>query len=485
MMAQTPPPIKVHEVYKVSPSQTTTTTTTTTLPLTFFDIRWLRLPPVERLFFYAFPNPTISFFDFLLPNLKRSLELTLQHFFPLAGNITWPQHSPIPTITYVPGHDSVSLAFSESNDDFDHISSDFCEVSKRRRLVPSLSVSDDKTSLLALQVTLFPNSGFVIGITTHHAGVDGNCSTVFVKAWAYACSKIMEHPSLSTLPTISLPENLTPFLHRSVIKDAKGLAQSFSDAWMNFSGPNNRSVMLWGNKNNREEVQLDNNEPVKGIFELKPSHIQKLKNYVKSKTGIVKVSTFSVTVAYSLSCLVKAEQPEQEQVALVFPVDCRSRLEPVVSPTYFGNCLMGRLVLEETEKVMASEGFVTVLKGISEVLNGLESGVLNDVEKWQRKIESVFLEGKRAYSIAGSTRFGVYGVDFGYGRPKKVDVASVDKTGAFALSESRDGDGGVEIALALKKEQMEVHFIAPELDMCQRKQDKLCYFYISVMSCGV
>ncbi|XLU75894.1 hypothetical protein S245_034947, partial [Arachis hypogaea] len=85
----------------------------------------------------------------------------------------------------------------------------------------------------------------------------------------------------------------------------------------------------------------------------------------------------------------------------------------------------------------------------------MESGVLNDVEKWKRKIESVFLEGKRAYSVAGSTRFGVYGVDFGYGRPKKVDVASVDKTGAFALSESRDGDGGVEIALALKKEQME------------------------------
>ncbi|MED6218453.1 hypothetical protein PIB30_026676 [Stylosanthes scabra] len=454
-MAQTQPPIiKVHQVYKVTPSQTTTTTTT--LPLTYFDLLWTRLPPVERLFFYQLPNPTISFFDSLLPNLKHSLELTLQHFFPLAGNITWPHHSPIPIITYVPGHDSVPLTVSESNEDFNHISSDFCEVSKRRRLVPSLTISDEKTSLLALQITLFPNSGFVIGITTHHAAADGNCSTLFLKAWAYTCSKIIENPSLSSLPSLlSLPENLRPFLDRSVIKDPNGgLTQSFADTWLNFNGPNNKSVKLW-ETNNSEAAQIVDTESVKRVFKLNPSHIEKLKNYGKSKTGTVKVSTFSVTVAYCLSCLVKTEETENEDVVLLFTVDCRSRLDPVIPPSYFGNCLLTRLVSVEKEKVMGKEGFVTVLKGISEVLIGLESGVPNDEDKLMKKVESAVLEGKRIYSIAGSVRFGVYRIDFGYGRPKNVDVASVDKTGAFALSESRDGDGGVEIALTLKKRQME------------------------------
>ncbi|MED6162396.1 hypothetical protein PIB30_070097 [Stylosanthes scabra] len=442
---------KVHQVCEVAPPQGTTISTT--LPLTYFDLLWLRLPPVERLFFYQLPNPTISsFFDSVLPNLKRSLELTLQHFFPLAGNITWPHHSPIPIITYAPGQDSVPLTVSESNEDFNHISSDFCEVSKRRRFVPSLRISDDKASLLALQIAFFPNSGFVIGITAHHAAVDGSCLTLFYKAWAYACSKTMQDPSLS-----SLPENLTPFIDRSVIKDPKGLAQSFADTWLNFNGPDNRSLMLWKTNNkDGEEPQTDNNVSVKGVFKLKASDIAKLKNYAKSKTGIVKISTFLVTVAYSISCLVKTEQPENEEVVLVFPVDCRSRLEPVIPPSYFGNCLLPRLVYQEKEKVMANEGFVTVLKGISEVLKGLESdGVSNDEEKWKAKVESAIGEGKKVYSIAGSIRFGVYGIDFGYGRPKNVDVASVDKTGAFALSESRDGDGGVEIALTLNKKQME------------------------------
>ncbi|MED6162397.1 hypothetical protein PIB30_070098 [Stylosanthes scabra] len=324
----------------------------------------------------------------------------------------------------VGAHDSVPLTVSESNEDFNHVSSDFCEASKRHRFVPSLSVSDEKTSLLALQITFFPNSGFVIGITPHHAALDGNCSTLFLKAWAYACSKIMQDPSLS-----SLPENLTPFLDRSVIKDPEGLTQWFADTWLNMNGPNNRSVKLW-ETNSNEAAQIDM-KSVKRVFKLNPSHIEKLKNYAKSKTGIVKVSTFSVTVAYSLSCLVKTEQPENENIALLFSVDCRSRLEPVICPSYFGNCLLTRLVSEEKEKVMANEGFVTVLKGISEVLIGLESEVPNDEEKRFKKAESAFSEGKRVYTVAGSTRFGVYGIDFGYGRPKNVDVASVDKTGAF------------------------------------------------------
>jgi isoflavone 7-O-glucoside-6''-O-malonyltransferase len=64
-------------------------------------------------------------------------------------------------------------------------------------------------------------------------------------------------------------------------------------------------------------------------------------------------------------------------------------------------------------------------------------------------------ESIKIYSIAGSPRFEVYSIDFGFGKPKKVDMTSTDKTGAFSLSESRNNDGGVEIGLALNKEEME------------------------------
>ena len=65
-------------------------------------------------------------------------------------------------------------------------------------------------------------------------------------------------------------------------------------------------------------------------------------------------------------------------------------------------------------------------------------------------------KGGHVIGVAGSPRFGVYGVDFGWGKPRKVEIVSADRTGAISMVESRDGSGGIEISLALKKHQMDV-----------------------------
>ncbi|KAF6157908.1 hypothetical protein GIB67_015224 [Kingdonia uniflora] len=52
--------------------------------------------------------------------MKHSLSLTLQHFFPLAGNLTWCPQSTVPEIVYVDG-DSVSFTIVESDFSFDHL----------------------------------------------------------------------------------------------------------------------------------------------------------------------------------------------------------------------------------------------------------------------------------------------------------------------------------------------------------------------------
>jgi len=77
--------MKVVQVFNVAPtSESNEVPTQKTLPLTFFDILWLRLPPVQHVFFYQFPHPTPLFFDTLLPKLRDSLSLaatTLFHKF--------------------------------------------------------------------------------------------------------------------------------------------------------------------------------------------------------------------------------------------------------------------------------------------------------------------------------------------------------------------------------------------------------------------
>jgi len=333
--------VKVLQVCTVAPSKGATTnssTPITSLPLTFFDLLWLRSPPVERLFFYQLPNPTISFFDTILPNLKHSLSLTLQHFLPLAGSITWPQDSPHPIINYVPGN-AVSFTVAESTtDNFTTLCSNTCEASQRHPLIPHLATSHEQASLMALQVTLFPGSGFSIGIATHHAAMDGKASTLFLKAWAYVCSNNLTESSL-----LSLPKHLTPFYDRSMIKDATGMGSMYVQTWLNIGGPNNRSMKVWDLGGGNATL----NESVRGSFELTSSHIQQLKRHAKPKLKEnAHVSTFSVTCAYVLQCLVKAEQPKTEGVAFSFSVDCRSRLEPPVPSTYFGNCIVGHKIMD-------------------------------------------------------------------------------------------------------------------------------------------
>ncbi|KAK7381247.1 hypothetical protein VNO78_33793 [Psophocarpus tetragonolobus] len=455
-MAQPATTFKVHQIFFISPPQETPQTT---LPFTFFDILWLRFPPVERLFFYEYPNLKPSFFDtIVLPILKHSLSLTLQHFPSLAGTITWPSHSPLPLITYNPGN-SIPFTIAQTDVDFNVLSSDLSLVNTQRlNLIPHLTISHQEASVLALQLTLFPNQGFCVGITTHHAALDGKSSTLFMKSWAHISSQLKTPLSPSQTGFFSLPKHLTPLFDRSEIKDPLGIGEIYANSWLGFCGEtNDRSLKVWQNLGGNQS------DLVKGLFELTTLDIKKLKRLAESKVvgdrkKKVRVTSFTVTCAYLLACVVKAEEEEEkvestERVPFVFTVDCRARLDSPISGTYFGNCVIPRLVVMKREEVLGEEGFFRSVEGMSEVLDEIEGDVLNGAENWISKIQSVMRE--RLFSIAGSTRFQVYDIDFGWGRPKKVDVTSIDKTGAFSLSESRDHCGGIEIGLALTKSQME------------------------------
>jgi len=220
---------------------------------------------------------------------------------------------------------------------------------------------------------------------------------------------------------------------------------------MNHNGSNNRSLKVW------ESLRAAPSDGLKGLFELTPSQILKLKQHGNSKMKVnVHLSTFSVTCAYVLACLVKVKQVKEENVVFVFSIDSRPRLDPPIPGTYFGNCVAVGSVVVLTKELVGKEGFICALEGMVEALNRVkEEGVLNGAEGWILSMHKA-PEG-RMFGTAGSPLFEVYSTDFGWGRPKKVDMISTDKTGAFSLSESRDINGGIEIGLALSKGEME-HF---------------------------
>ncbi|CAJ1947168.1 unnamed protein product [Sphenostylis stenocarpa] len=198
-----------------------------------------------------------------------------------------------------------------------------------------------------------------------------------------ALSLSRTHHQLSTRDTVSftISESNQNFNHlcshlceASKQHEPSGIAEVYVDTWMNH---NDRSFNV---------VTPKLSDGLKGLFELTPSQILKLKLHANSKVKVnVHPSTFSVTCAYVLACLVKVRQ-----------------------------------VKEDTSK---------------------DEGVLNGAERWVSDMNE-FMEGR--ISIVGFPRFEVYNIDFGCGRPKKVDLSSIGEE-AFSLNESRDIHGGVEI----------------------------------------
>ncbi|XP_027349535.1 phenolic glucoside malonyltransferase 1-like [Abrus precatorius] len=455
--------IKVHEHSFVAP---TSLTQTASLPLTFFDLFWIRNQPVERIFFFSFHSQSHSsfFFEKVVPNLKTSLSHALQHFFPLAGKIVWPCDFKKPIIHYTPG-DAVSFVVAESDADFNHVLSNTPhETAVSRSLIPHLESSDSHASVISLQITLFPNRGFSIGISAHHAVLDGKSSTLFLKAWAFLCQTNNEELSSSSL----VPE-LVPFFERTVIKEPTELGARIHD-WTEVL-----SKLFPHKSNDGRSLKILPSQPkivdtVRATFVLTRVDLDKIKKRVLSKWDDLNggessnskpktLSTFVITCAYTLVCIAKAikgVQKERQKFAFGFTVDCRNRLEPPIPENYCGNCVWGQLVDTDPLDFIKEEGVVIVAKSIYNKIKKLDEGVFQGADKAHGRYIALAKEGVEVMGIAGSNRFGVYGIDFGWGKPSKVEITSVDRGLTFGFTESKDGKGGVEVGLVLNKHEMDL-----------------------------
>ncbi|XVF60691.1 hypothetical protein PTKIN_Ptkin08bG0068600 [Pterospermum kingtungense] len=337
--------------------------------------------PVERVLFYQLNHSTPEYFNsVILPELKHSLSHTLLHYLPLAGNLWWPSNSPKPIITFTP-NDRVSITVAESNSNFSLVSgNEIREAPQLHSLVLQLMVTDDIASIIALQITFFPSQGFCIGITAHLTVLDGKSSTMFIKSWAYLCKQ------LASLQNLSLPPELTPFYDRSVIKDPSRLDLLFLNQWMNFMSSGNRRMLT-----------------------------------IIKNTGDVPDDLVS-------TCLIKARDGDSERVVFWgFAADGRSRLDPPIPGNYFGNCVGGPMAVTKARNFMDGNGFSFAVELVSDMLKELEKGILTNAKNLLIKIFNLSKEtGKQTISVAGSPRFGVYGVDFGWEKPKKVDILAID-----------------------------------------------------------
>uniref|UniRef100_A0A1J3HDM3 Phenolic glucoside malonyltransferase 1 n=2 Tax=Noccaea caerulescens TaxID=107243 RepID=A0A1J3HDM3_NOCCA len=196
-------------------------------------------------------------------------------------------------------------------------------------------------------------------------------------------------------------------------------------------------------------------------FELSRENIQKLRERLKrdqssSDSKQLRLSTFVITFSYAFTCLVRSRGGDPKRpVEFRFAVDCRSLLvDPPVPSSYFGNCVSAVVSGPLTATTfMAEDGFLAAARFVSDSVEELDETVAWKLPKVLKDSASPF--GSKLLTVAGSTRFGVYGLDFGWGRPEKVEIVSIDQ-GSISMAESRDGSGGVEIGFSLKKYEIDV-----------------------------
>ncbi|KAL1059648.1 hypothetical protein V6Z11_1Z020300 [Gossypium hirsutum] len=382
--------MEILEVTQVTPTfNSPKSTTEFRLPLTFSDIIWFKFPPVERLFFYQFDELTPACFNsVILPKLKRSLSLTLVHYLPLAGNLKWPPNEPKPIILYTP-NDGVSLTVAHSDADFNILSSD--------------------------------GSMTLLRITAHHAVLDGQTTTMFIKSWAYICKQGNDENS-------PLPPELTPVFDRSVLKGPDGLDMLYLNQWLASSWSDSDT----SKKSLKIMTSAGGGGAASDLVRATERVLSKLSDSAKE----VHLSTFVLSFAYVATCMMKARRDGDRKVAFAFTADCRPRLNPPVSQNYFGNCNRPKIEVAKARDFLDENGFVFAVQKTSGMVKALtERWVLEGMEK--------MLSYSSIISVAGSPRFGVYGIDFGWGKPQKVVVVPLIRVELFPWQKVEMGAGVV------------------------------------------
>ncbi|KAL1223460.1 Phenolic glucoside malonyltransferase 2 [Cardamine amara subsp. amara] len=412
-----------------------------TIPLTFFDLPWLLFNPVKRVFFYKLTESTREHFNsIIVPKLKLSLSLVLRNYLPLSGRVIWNPNEPKPSIV-ISQDDAVSVTIAETDADFSHLSGyGQRPVSELHKLLPELPISDESATAFSTQITLFPNQGFTIGVAAHHAVLDGKTSSMFIKAWAHICKHQLKN----------IPENLTPSYDRSLINDHTGLDEKIIETvrFLKRDKTNIRSLTPFPSRKLGEDVVL-------ATLVLSRDDIERLRERVKNVSPSLHLSTFVIAYAYTWTCFVKARGGSRERsVSLLFVGDFRERLDPKLPVSYFGNCMfpVGSYNHKAVE-FMEDNGFVTAVGILSDLVKGLSSRKVETIG--ESFADSFAFKSTQFGAVAGSTRLGIYESDFGWERPVKVDVVSIDQGESISMAERRDESGGVEIGMCLKKTEMD------------------------------
>ncbi|XVF34540.1 hypothetical protein REPUB_Repub18cG0067800 [Reevesia pubescens] len=114
-------------------------------------------------------------------------------------------------------------------------------------------------------------------------------------------------------------------------------------------------------------------------------------------------------------------------------------------------------IFPKKSELLGDNGILVAAKAIGREVMELEKAPVKGAETLPSKTKEILKSGDPVIRFVASPKLGVYKVDFGWGRPRKTEVASIGSLGSlsvFSIAESRNEEGGVEIRLALAPDDL-------------------------------
>lgn len=125
-----------------------------------------------------------------------------------------------------------------------------------------------------------------------------------------------------------------------------------------------------------------------------------------------------------------------------------------VPASYFGNCVGFGRAEAVAHELVGETGIVVAANALGSTVKRLDKDLFAEAERWISDWRA-FSESELHVTVAGSPKVDLYDTDFGWGRPRKIEDISIDKSRAISLHESRDVKGGIEVGISLPKPKMD------------------------------
>ncbi|KAL9231176.1 hypothetical protein vseg_006438 [Gypsophila vaccaria] len=404
-----------------------------------FDLMKLSSHYIQKGLMFAKPSQSInvkkpySTHEFL-DGLKESLSITLNHFYPLAGQlVTRVDEEKHESLVYVDCNKGPGVGFIYAK--LDTTVSDIVSPTYVPLVVESF-FDHHKTSdheghtrpLLSVQVTEL-HDGIFIGCSANHAVLDGTSYWGFWNMW----SEIHTSGSQTVVSESRLP------VFRRWFPDGYG---STNPIRLPFIHPDEFISCV-------EPTQLRVR-----IFHFSSSSIKRLRAEANQQNDDCNISSFQALCALVWRSIIRSNNIPQDRVTnFRLTVNDRHRLDPPLPTQFFGNCVsLLRITATAGDLLENSLGFAASLLHKA-IVSHRNKAVTDDLKFWL-KAPSVPKHGAMYDSdsvlISNSPRFAMYRNKFGLGKAIAVRSGYANKfQGKVTAYPRREGGASVDLEICL------------------------------------